>query len=175
MFTSPESNIEQFDVYAGLHVADIGAGSGFYTLALARKVGELGRVYAVDVQRDLLERIRNQAKAARLENVEIILGDAEKRGGTKLSDASVERAILSNVLFQADDHDALVEEVKRILKPGGRLLLVDWTAGGVGGVGPKSGAVPRSDALKLFEKHGFSLEGEIGAGDYHYGLILRKK
>ena len=69
-----------------MHVADLGAGSGHYTLAAAKKVGESGRVYAIEVQKDLLTRIKNLAQTEHINNVEVIWGDVENRGGTKLKD-----------------------------------------------------------------------------------------
>jgi len=71
----------------GMKVADVGAGSGFYSLEAARKVGSSGRVYAIDVQKNLLERLRSQAISEGLGNVEVVWGNAEKIGGTKVREA----------------------------------------------------------------------------------------
>lgn len=60
-FTDPQNNIDQFDLDSGMRVADLGAGSGAYSVAAAKKVGGDGRVYAVEVQKDLLEKIHNLA------------------------------------------------------------------------------------------------------------------
>jgi ubiquinone/menaquinone biosynthesis C-methylase UbiE len=57
MFAHPETILSGFDLKSGMHVADLGTGSGFYALAAAHLVGSKGRVYAIDVQKDLLDRI----------------------------------------------------------------------------------------------------------------------
>lgn len=173
-FTSPASNIEQFDVFEGAYVADVGAGAGYYTLALAKIVGRHGRVYAIDLNRDLLDRLKAEAQRKKLENLEVIWGNAERVGGTKLRDASVDRIIASNILFQIEDRHSFAEEMKRILKPGGRILIVDWSDE-AGRTHPARGNnIPKEGARKLFEQKGFIFDREIAAGSLHYGLIMRK-
>jgi len=155
--------------------AFLGSGSGFYVLESARAVGESGRVYAVDVQKDLLERVKKSADLEGLNNIEVIWGDIEKLGGTRLADASVDAVILSNVMFQVEEKDNLATEVNRILRPNGRVLVVDWT-GAFGGLGPAPESVfPEQQAKELFQGRGFVLDKEISAGDNHYGLVFRKK
>ena len=174
MFVEPEKNLQQFNLSPGQQVADLGAGSGFYTLAAAKLVGGAGRVFAVEIQKDMLSRLKNLAAAEHLSNVEVIWGDVERLGGTNLKDNSVDRAIVSNLLFQAENRAALVEEVKRILKPGGKSMVIDWSdSSGLIGSGLK--LVPKDETVKLFEVAGFSQEKEINAGDHHYGLIFKKE
>ncbi len=171
-FTDPESNLKQFDIKEGMHAADFGAGSGFYSMLLAKIVGPSGRVYAIDVQKDMLERLKKTASKEGILNIEVIWGDVEKIGGSKLREGAVDRAIASNVLFQIDDKKNFVIELKRILKPGGKVLVVDWTDS-FGGMGPAPEAViTAKTAEEMFEKEGFKLEKEISAGEHHYGLIF---
>ncbi|MBU4479964.1 methyltransferase domain-containing protein [Patescibacteria group bacterium] len=174
-FADPKYNIEQFGLSNGMIVADLGSGSGFYTIESSRVVGSEGRVYAVDVQKDFLDKIRNSANLERLYNIEIILGDIEKVGGTRLADMSVDAVIVSNVLFQAEDRESLVMEAKRILRSNGRILVVDW-ADSFNGMGPDSKNIfSENEALKLFEGEGFIKDRNISAGDHHYGIVFRKK
>lgn len=175
MFSNPEKNIEQFGLLPGMKVADLGVGSGFYTLAAARAVGEKGRVFAVDIQQDLLAKVKNQARNAHLYNIEIIWGDLERMGGTKIRDMSVDGVVLSNVLFQIEHKSDLAKEVRRILKPKGQVLLVDWSDS-FGGMGPKPvDIIPQEAAKELFLQGGFEYVRSITAGDHHYGMILAKK
>ena len=174
-FADPQNNIDQFDLESGMRVADLGAGSGAYSLAAAKKVGGDGRVYAVEVQKDLLEKIHNLAGTEHLFNVEAIWGDIEKLGGTKLGAASMDAAIISNVLFQLDEKENLIKETYRILKPNRRVLFIEW-AGSFGGLGPAAEQVVSPETVKkLFMENGFDYEKDIYAGDNHYGLIFRKK
>lgn len=175
MFSDPEKNLEQFDLQKGMRVADFGAGSGFYAVTAARLVGDKGKVFAVDIQKDLLIKLKKEATAKRILNIEIIWGDLEKAGGAKLKDESVDRLIVSNLLFQIEGKENLAREVARVLKPNGKVLTIDWTDS-FGGLGPQAKNIFGKEAARtLFENAGFALEKTIDAGAHHYGLVFVKK
>lgn len=156
------------------HVADFGAGSGAYALAAARAVGPDGKVYAIDVKKEVLARLKKEATERRLYNVEVLRGDVGKLGGSGLRDGAVDAVIISNILFQIEDKQVFAREVGRVLKKGGKVLIVDWSQS-FGGIGPEAGAVFREDAAReLFTGAGFSFERSIDAGAYHYGLVFKK-
>ncbi|MFA6445917.1 MAG: class I SAM-dependent methyltransferase [Candidatus Paceibacterota bacterium] len=174
MFSDPVSNVEQFGISEGMHVADFGSGSGFYTLALAKAVGDIGKVYAIDIQKDLLQRLKNEAIRARMHNVEVVWGDLEHIGGMRLREASLDAVVLANIFFQVEDKTALVLEAKRILKRGSRALVVEW-ADSFGNMGAVDEAIVSPETIReLFKNNGFSFDREISAGEHHYGLIFRK-
>lgn len=174
MFSDPENNIKQFALAPGMQVADFGAGSGFYSMAIARAVSPGGKVFAVDIQKDLLEKLRNGAKQNKLNNIDIVWGDLEHLGGTKLRESSMDAVTVCNLLFQIENKDALCLEIKRILRTNGRVLVVDW-AGSFSGVGPQeSDVVSKIKVTDMFLDHGFTLDREISAGAHHYGLVFRK-
>jgi len=173
-FAAPRVNIAQLELREGMKVADLGAGSGHYTIEAAKKVGEGGRVYAIEVQKDLLARITNLAQGEHLDNVEVIWGDVEERGGTKLKDGSVDAVIISNILFQVENKKGLIEEAYRILKSKGKMLVIDWIDS-YGGMGPPADSVVSSgEAVRLCEDAGLSLEKEFSAGAHHFGFIVKK-
>lgn len=158
-----------------MHVADLGAGSGFFARAAARLVGEQGLVWAVDLNRELLPRIQNLALGEGLRNVEVMCGDLEKEQGTHLPEGSIDFVILTNVLFAIDNKYTLLQEVRRILRPGGRVLVADWS-GTHGGLGPQATAVvERAAARDMCAAAGLSHERDVPAGAYHWGFIVRKK
>jgi ubiquinone/menaquinone biosynthesis C-methylase UbiE len=169
MFSEPASNLLKLGLNEGMKVVDIGAGSGFYTMEASRMVGVSGRVYAVDVQKDLLERLRSHAGLQGINNIEVVWGDAEKIGGTKLREAIADRVIASNILYQIEKSDDFCLEIKRVLKPGGKVLLVDWSESTP--LTPKD-AVSFLKAQTVFEKSGFKLEQSFNAGDHHYGMVF---
>lgn len=174
-FTNPENNIRELGVHEGMIVADLGAGTGAYTVPLAELVGESGRVYAVEVQKDFLSNIKNAAATQGLKNVELIWGDIERPLGTKIKEGSADAVVISNVLFQAEDKAGLLREANRILKTGGKMLLVDWKES-FGGLGPsKESVVPADTARKMCEEQGFVLKKDFDAGEYHYGLVMYKE
>jgi ubiquinone/menaquinone biosynthesis C-methylase UbiE len=171
MFSNPASNLSKLDLKDGMKVVDLGAGSGFYTFEVAKRVGPSGRVYAVDVQKDLMERLRGVGVAQGLRNIEVIWGNVEKIGGTKLREAIADCVVASNVLFQVEKPDDFVLEIKRILKPEGKVLVVDWSEASA--LSPKT-LVPAMKAQVLFEKAGFKLEQSFDAEDHHYGMIFKR-
>lgn len=174
MFSDPENNIKQFALGPGMMVADFGSGSGFYTMAAARAVAPNGKVFAVDIQKDLLQKLKTGAKQEHLHNIDVVWGDLEHLGGTKLRENSLDAVIVGNLFFQIENKDALCLEIKRILRPNARALVVDWV-GSFGGVGPQEKDVmPKMKLTNIFQEHGFVLDREIVAGAEHYGLIFRK-
>lgn len=174
MFSDPQKNIDQCGIQAGMEIADFGAGSGFYTIALAKALISTGKVYAIDIQKDLLPRIKNNAVKEGLYNVEVICGDVERLGGTHLRDSSIDMIFICNLFFQLKDKKDTILEIKRVLKPAGRVLVVDWVDS-FGGIGPKPEVVFKKEEAKgLFEKNGFHLDREISAGSHHYGMIYKK-
>jgi ubiquinone/menaquinone biosynthesis C-methylase UbiE len=173
MFSDPQKNIAELGILDGMKIVDLGAGSGFYALEAAKKVGPRGMIYAVDVQQDLLNKIKTSAGLMGLHNIEVVWGNIEKLGGTKLRESIADCVILSNTLFQVEpaDRDNLALEVKRLLKAGGKLLVVDWASGTP--LSPKT-IVPKLLAEGIFEKVGLKLEKSFDAGDHHYGIIFKK-
>ena len=173
MFSDPQKNIAELGIVDSMKIVDLGAGSGFYTIEAAKKVGVRGMVYAVDVQQDLLNKIKNSAGLVGLHNIEVVWGNIEKIGGTKLREAIADRIIISNTLFQIapEDRDNLALETKRLIKSGGKLMVIDWTSGSP--LSPKN-AVPRMLAEGIFQKVGFQIEKSFDAGDHHYGIIFKK-
>lgn len=173
MFSDPKSNLEQFGLSPGMVVVDLGVGAGFYAKEAARIVGSEGMVVGIDVQKDLVINLKKMANDEKLENVEAIWGDIEKPGGTKMGDNIADAVIASNVLFQVEDKKAFVAEISRIIKPGGKVLVVDWLDS-FGGLGPQpSQVVPSETAESLFAGHGFEVERNLDAGDHHYGFVAK--
>ncbi|MAG12745.1 hypothetical protein CL630_02960 [bacterium] len=173
-FINPEDILDQLVLVEGRTVAELGAGSGAYVLSTARRVGDTGIVYAIDVQKHFLDKIKNDAKLTDLTNVEVLSGDIEELGGTGLKDGFVDTAILSNTLFQFEDKSEAAREIRRILKTDGRVLVVDWSDS-FGGIGPSVDAiVSKEEAHDIFKRNGFTHERDIKAGEHHYGMIFRK-
>lgn len=172
MFLNPQQCVAQCALKEGMRVADFGAGTGVYSLAAARHVGHTGCVYAVEVQKDLVERFESELKSKHITNASVIWGDIEKNGGTKIADRSMDLVILSNVLFQAEDKLGVIDETKRVLKKGGRVLVIDWTDS-FGNLGPTPSRVVTKKAVEdLFTKRGFEFTETVSTGEHHYGIIF---
>ncbi|MFA6257547.1 MAG: class I SAM-dependent methyltransferase [Candidatus Paceibacterota bacterium] len=171
MFTNPVKNLKAFGLREDSIVADLGAGTGYYSVALGELVPK-GKVYAVELQKDFLDTIKRKISELHLDNVEIILGDVEKLGGTKIGDGIADAVIASNILFQVENKEKFIEEIKRILKPKGKILLIDWSESSI-----MSGTtiISKDKSLEMFQKKGFVVDREIDAGEHHYGMILIKE
>jgi len=173
MFSSPEQNILKLGLTEGMRVADFGAGTGFYSRACSPRVGPSGKIFAIEVQKELVRKLEVELRNWGVSNVECIWGDIERKGGTKLSDNSIDAVIVSNVLSLSEDRAGLIEEARRILKRGGKVLLIDWVYS-FGADGPKSeNLITEDKARDLFEKRGFKLDERISVGANHYGIIFK--
>jgi ubiquinone/menaquinone biosynthesis C-methylase UbiE len=172
-FAHPTHNTAALGIKTGMLVADFGAGSGAYVLAIAKELENTGRIFAVDIQRDLLRRIRSEASLRGYKNVELICADLEKPEASKLADRTLDLVLISNLLFQLDDKASVLSEAWRILKPTGQLAVIDWLES-FNNMGPvKQHVVTKEKTLELATSAGFELTREFEAGAHHYGLVFR--
>lgn len=172
-FAHPAKNVAALGIQADFKIADFGAGSGAYTFALAERLEHSGKVYAIDVQRDLLRRIHSEAARRGFKNVDIIWADLEVPRASKLADSSIDLVVVSNLLFQVPDKLLVLREARRILNPAGRVALIDWSES-FGNMGPtKEDVATKESVLDIAQKAGLELDREFSAGAHHYGVILR--
>lgn len=159
----------------GMHLADLGCGNnGAFLFIASRLVGDSGRVYAVDIMKPVLERMRSIAQAEHAGNVMTVWSDLEIFGATKIPQNSLDRALLINVLFQSKKKGSIIKEAARLLKHGGRLLVVDWKKSAAP-LGPAlTSRVDREELIDIAKASGFELLNEFEAGKYHFALIFVK-
>ena len=175
-FLEPREVIETARIMEGQSVAHLGCGSGgFFTVPIGYKVGPTGRVFAVDAMSSAIEATKKAAQAENLKSIEFILGNLEAKNGSKISDSSVEAALLVSVLFQNNNKEAIIGEASRVLKKGGRLLIVDWIPG-ITGIGPAENLKISPESVKMMlPKNGLDLIEDGELSPYHYYLLARKK
>jgi ubiquinone/menaquinone biosynthesis C-methylase UbiE len=101
----------------------LGAGTGYFSLPLAKAVGTEGKVYAVDAQAEMLAHLRQKLQQGSVSNVELIHAEAES---TALPDACCSLVFLANVWHEFADRSAVLDESRRILKHRGRIAIIDW-------------------------------------------------
>lgn len=174
MFMNPAQILAACNLQVTDSVADFGAGSGFLSRAAAALVPK-GSVFAIEIHREIVNRLARDAQESHLANLHALWGDIELPGGTRLDDASVNFVIISNVLFHLDDKSTCLNEAKRILKPGGRILIVDWSES-FGGIGPSPQAVVTQQVAEaLCQRLGLKkLPSTLQAGDHHWALLFQK-
>ncbi len=164
-------NVLLLDLQPGMSAADFGAGSGHYVWPMAQAVGHGGNLFAIDVQRDLLKRIHTEATKRGLKNIKIIWADLEQPKASKLADQMLDLVLVSNLLFQLENKAAILQEARRVLKPSGRLVVIDWLDS-FNGMGPhKKEVVTKEVGHELVKAASFDLTRDFSAGAHHWGLI----
>ncbi len=174
MFMDPSALLAPCNLQTTDTVADFGAGTGFLAKAALAYVPK-GNVFAIEINRDMVTRLTREATEMHANNLHAIWGDIEVPGGCKLADESVDFVILSNTLFYLEDRAGAMTEAVRVLKPGGRLLVVDWTES-FGGMGPRPDSVlTKAQAEALASRFGLTvLTDTLPAGAHHYAILFRK-
>lgn len=170
-FINPEEILNQIPLEKDMTAVDFGCGSGGWAIPLARKL-EDGFVYAVDVQDSALSAMVSRANLQGISNIRKILADVEK-GIASLQDGVCDLVLMTNLLFQNDDKKAVFKEAKRILKPGGRVLVVEWSLESSFGPLQESRVSPGKVA-EIAQSVGFILDKEIKTEGYHYGMVLKR-
>jgi ubiquinone/menaquinone biosynthesis C-methylase UbiE len=142
----PDAVMDALGIADGSHVADIGAGGGWFTVRLARRVGPNGVVYAQDVQAQMLEAIRRRVDREGLRNVRTVRGDA---ADPRLPPASVEAVLIVDAYHEFPNPVALLRGLASALKAGGRVGVVNFDKAG-GGPGPPT--EERVDEARVIEE-----------------------
>ena len=173
-FVVPEVVATHFLLSEGDVVADFGAGSGFFLKVLSNAVGATGKVYACEIQKQLVEKLGDTARVQGLSNVYPVWCDLEEANGIKIATGELDAAILVNTLCFMEDKAAAIQEMARTLRTGGKFFVIDWTES-FAGLGPQESQVfGKDEAVALCETYGFVLERDFPSGDHHYGLAFRK-
>jgi ubiquinone/menaquinone biosynthesis C-methylase UbiE len=119
----PETALDAIGIQSGMHVADIGAGSGYFTSRLAKRVGPSGKVYAVEVQPEMMAILRRRVVREKLTNVETILGS---EADPRLPRNSVDLILLVDVYHEFSQPQNMLRHMKNALRSGGRLVLLEY-------------------------------------------------
>ncbi|MBI4114320.1 MAG: class I SAM-dependent methyltransferase [Candidatus Niyogibacteria bacterium] len=173
-FLNPDDIVREAQIREGMKVADFGSGAGFRVIPLARAVGREGKVYAIDIQKEMLEVVHAKIKDANLLHAETIQGDLEKPNGSHLKNDLLDHIVIANILFQVADKSAVAREAFRVLKPKGTTSVIEWEKM-KGPLGPPIEHLADKTAVKdIFSSAGFTWEKEFYAGEHHYGLLFRK-
>jgi len=120
---APDVALNVLKIAKGASVADIGAGSGFITERLAARVGPTGKVYANDLQPQMLQMLANRLARKKITNVTLVLGDLDD---PKLPAASVDLEIMVDVYHEFSRPQAMLRKLREALKPGGRMVLLEY-------------------------------------------------
>src|SRR5271170_966708 len=120
---NPEGALDALKIRPGMVVADVGAGTGYMSLRLARRVGPTGRVYANDLQPEMLRRLRANAEQAGLTNIETVQGE---EADPKLPPGLMDLVLLVDVYHEFSKPREMIDKIREALKPDGRLVLLEY-------------------------------------------------
>ena len=169
---APSKALAALELKPGMVVADIGAGSGYYTSRMAKLVGATGRVYATDIQPGMIELLNRRIQAEGLTNVTPVLGAMED---PKLPDGSIDLAIMVDVYHEMQNPQVFLQKLRQVFKPGGRLVLVEFRK--------EDPNVPILQVHKMsvaevkleLEAEGFVLDKVIDVLPWQHIIVLRLK
>lgn len=146
-----------------MNVTDIGAGTGYFAMPIARAIRP-GACYAVDFEPRMLELLR--ARSAAENNVTLVHGEAS---ATTLPESSCDLALLANVWHELDDHVAVLAECSRLLRPHGRVTILDWRPDVVQPPGPPlDHRVSLTDVEGTLSTNGWNIDSSMTVGAYSY-------
>lgn len=169
MIDSPKNILAQLLVHKGSTVIDFGSGAGAYTILLSDIVGREGTVFAVDVQKHLIDLLKKDANKEGKKNIYPMFADVEILGGVPLNNGVADYIFVVNVLNVVKDKRIVFEEAKRLLKNGGRLIVVEHDSTPLPGVN----IFERTECEKMATSAGFYKVENIDAGEFAYGILYQ--
>lgn len=175
---------KMFDINLILHkialredqiVAELGCGHfGHFVFPVAKLIGKNGTLYAVDVLPNVLDEIKRRAHVENLPQIKPVWSNLEIFKGTKIESSSVDAALIINVLSQSEKKVDIIREAVRMLKNGGKLLIVDWKNDALL-FGPKPEYRLKTEALKqAAPKLSLTIIEEFEVGENYHAFILKK-
>jgi len=166
----PAGVINALALRTGMHVVDVGAGTGYFSIPIAEAVGAGGRVTAVDLQREMLDLLAAKIKKrGGPGNVGLVLGEATATG---VGAQSADIVLMANIWHELDDHPSVLAEMRRLLAPGGVLAVLDWHPDREPPPGPPADhRISAGDVAAEISDNGWRVSDTRDVGLYHY-LIL---
>jgi ubiquinone/menaquinone biosynthesis C-methylase UbiE len=155
-------------VREGEIIADVGAGSGYFTVRLAQHVGRTGRVYAVDVNPDMIRHLHARVRESGLLNVTPILA----RPDDPLLPQPVDRVLFVNVWHHIDNQPAYLALLKKMLEPAGQVVMIDFHKRDLPVGPPAAMKIAREDLLAQMKQHGFRVVTEHTFLPYQYFIVF---
>jgi len=171
-YQKPQEVIKALNIREGEVIADLGAGSGYFTLRLAEAVGKTGRVYAVDVNPDMVRHLNRRVRDLKVGNVATILCAPDD---PLLADGSIDRFFICDTWHHIEGHAKYLALVKRMLKPGGQVIMVDFKKAKTPVGPPMEIRIDRDDLVREMETNGFQLAAEHPFLEYQYFLVFKVK
>jgi arsenite methyltransferase len=171
-YQKPHEVLTALDLKPGEVIADIGAGSGYFTFRLAHHVGDTGKIYAVDVSPDMILHINRRIRELKVNNVVSMLADTDD---PLLPEASVNRFFFSDSWHHIENPTKYLALMKKMLKPAGEIVMIDFHKKDLPVGPPMQMKIAREDLIKQLENNGFQLTKEHTFLPYQYFLVFVPK
>jgi ubiquinone/menaquinone biosynthesis C-methylase UbiE len=168
-YQKPDDVVRALDLKPGEAVADIGSGSGYFTLRLANAVGETGQVYGVDIDPDMIRYLNRRIRNAGLRNVHTVLSDPDD---PLLPDRSIDRFLIVDTWHHIESQERYLALMKRLLKPGGQVVMIDYQKREMPVGPPLSMRIGRDELVRQMVLNGFRLVKEHTFLPYQYFLVF---
>jgi ubiquinone/menaquinone biosynthesis C-methylase UbiE len=168
----PEEIVRALGLRAGMTVADVGAGTGYFSRFLSAAVGPDGTVFAVDPEPKMVERLRARAEAERTANVVPVLAS---RDDPRLPAGAVDVILLVDTYHHVDDRVAYFTRLRRALRPAGRIAVVDWQKRELPVGPPLDHKLARDVVVDEMTAAGYALGSEPDFLPYQYFLIFGRR
>jgi len=168
-YQKPHEVIHALNLKSGEVIADIGAGSGYFTFHLARHVGDKGKVYAVDVSPEMILHVNRRIREQKANNVVTLLADPDD---PLLPDRSVNRFFFSDSWHHIENQSKYLSLMKRMLKPGGEIVMIDFHKKELPVGPPMQMKIAREDLIKQLDGNGYRLTKEHSFLPYQYFLVF---
>ncbi|MDO8578973.1 MAG: methyltransferase domain-containing protein [Dehalococcoidales bacterium] len=168
----PEVILSDLGLKPGLTFVDIGCGAGFFALPAARIVGKTGKVYGLDADARSIAALKEQAAREKLDNLHLTTGRGEE---TILCEECADFVFFGMDLHDFQDAAKVLENARRMIKPAGRLVNLDWKKVEMRFGPPLEKRFDEQKAKTLIEAAGFSVETISDSGPYHYLITARPK
>lgn len=168
-YQKPDEVVAALELKEGEAIADIGAGSGYFTFRFSEAVGDQGRVFAVDVNPDMIRHVDQRIRDLGKTNIVTILGEGDD---PLLPNRAIERIFICNTWHHIGNQDNYLELMKRALKPDGQVIMVDYKKTELPVGPPVHTKIAKADLLKQMERAGFALLKEHEFLPYQYFLVF---
>ena len=171
-YQKPHEVLTALNIKPGEVIADIGAGSGYFTFRLAHFVGDKGKIYAVDVSPDMVRHVNRRIRETKTTNVVTVLADNDD---PLLPDRSVNRFFICDVWHHVGNQTKYLSLMKKMLKPGGEVVMIDFYKKELPFGPPMQMKIAREDLIKQMETNGFRLSKEHTFLPHQYFLVFAPK